>query len=173
MQKIVPQSAKLCISFYNLKALCQQTSWLTHVANDHDVIDLLSCNAILDHFQTSSFYSTVIIRAWFFASNKIKLPQNVTFSPMQTRCSSPMKTMREFKYLAFFNIFLKNRDRKKKKLFWTQNNEKTKERLCEIYQNLLKPSWSRIAKQRRVAYVLSFIFCYRTILKLIVKSSLL
>ena len=119
MQKFIPQSAKLCISFNNLNALCQQTSWLTHVANDHDVFDLLSCNAILDHFQTSSFYSTVVIRAWFFASNKIKLPKNVTFSPTQTRCSSPMKTMQEFKYLAFFNIFLKNRDRKKKKLFWT------------------------------------------------------
>ena len=26
------------------------------MANDHDVIDLLSCNAILDHFKTSSFY---------------------------------------------------------------------------------------------------------------------
>ena len=31
--------------------------------------------------------------------------QNVTFSPMQTRCSSPMKTMQEFKFLAVVNIF--------------------------------------------------------------------
>ena len=74
MLKFIPQSAKLCISFYNLKTLCEQTSWLTHVANDHDVIDLLSCNAILDHFKTSSFYSTVVDRAWFFTSKKIKLP---------------------------------------------------------------------------------------------------
>ena len=70
MLKFIPQLAKLCISFYNLKALCEQTSWLTHVANDHDVIDLLSCNSILDHFQTSSFYSTAVDRAWFFTSNK-------------------------------------------------------------------------------------------------------
>ena len=66
------QLAKLCISLYNLKALCEQTSWLTHVANDH-VIDLLSWNSILDHFQTSSFYSTVVDRAWFFTSNKINI----------------------------------------------------------------------------------------------------
>ena len=56
MLKFIPQLAKLCTSLYNLKALCEQTSWLTHVANDH-VIDLLSCNSILDHFQTRcSFY---------------------------------------------------------------------------------------------------------------------
>ena len=77
--KFIPQLAKLCISFYNLKALCEQTNWLTHVANDHDVIDLLSCNSILDHFQTSSFYSTVVDRAWFFTSNKIKLPKMLRF----------------------------------------------------------------------------------------------
>ena len=69
MLKFILQLAKLCISFYNLKALCEQTSWLTHVANYHDVIDLLSCNSILDHFQTSSFYSTAVDRAWFFTSN--------------------------------------------------------------------------------------------------------
>ena len=47
-----------------------------------------------------------------------------------------MKTMQEFKFLAFVNIFLQTRDQKKK-MFWTKNNEKTKKRLCEICQNLL------------------------------------
>ena len=51
----------------------------TRVANDHDVIDLLSYNAILDHFQTSSFYSTVVDRGWFFTSNKIKMPKMLRF----------------------------------------------------------------------------------------------
>ena len=79
MLKSIPQSANSLIFFYNLKALCEQTSWLTHVANDHDVIYLLSCNAILDHFRTSSFYSDVVYRAWFFTSNKIKLPNMLRF----------------------------------------------------------------------------------------------
>ena len=63
MLKFVPQLANMCISFFNLKALCEQNSGLPHAANDHDVINLLSCNAILDHFQKSSFYSTGVDHA--------------------------------------------------------------------------------------------------------------
>ena len=51
----------------------------------------------------------------FLQATKINC-QNVTFSPMQTRWSSPMKTMQGFKFIAFVNIFffLQTRDRKKK-----------------------------------------------------------
>ena len=98
MLKFIPQSAKLCISFYSLKALCEKTSWLTHVANDHDVIDLLSCNAILDHFQTSSFYSTMVDRAWLFTSNKIKLPKRLRFLQCKHVALLPWKQCRSSKF---------------------------------------------------------------------------
>ena len=143
MLKFIPQLAKLCISFYNLKALCEQTSSLTHVANDH-VIDLLSCNSILDHFQTSSFHSTVVDRAWFFTSNKIKLPKMLRFLQCKHIALLPWKQCR-IKFLAFVNIFLQTRDRKKKMVL-NKEQWKTKE-TCEIYHNLLKPSWSRKTKE--------------------------
>ena len=82
MLKFIPQSAKLYISFYNLKALCEQTSWLT--GKWSWCIDLLSCNAILDHFQTSSFYSSLVDCAWFFTGNKIKLPKCYVFCNADT-----------------------------------------------------------------------------------------
>ena len=105
MLKFIPQSAKLSISFYNLKALCEKTSWLTHVANDHDVIDLLSCNTMFDHFQTRSFYSTVVARAWFFASNKIKLPKMLRFLLCKHVALLPCKQCRSSNFshsLTFF-----------------------------------------------------------------------
>ena len=133
MLKFIPQLAKLCASLYNLKALCEQTSWLTHVANDH-VIDLLSCNSILDHFQTRSFYSTVVDRAWFFTSNKIKLPKYYVFS--NANCSSPMKTMQD-QISRIRQHFFKDSGSKAKKIVLNIEQWKTKERLSEIYQNLL------------------------------------
>ena len=116
MLKFIPQStsAKLFISFYNLKALCQQTSWLTHVANDLDVFDLLSCNAILDQFQTSSFYSTVVDRAWFFASNKLNCPKMLRFLQCKHVALLPWKQCRSSNISHSLTFFLKNRDRKKK-----------------------------------------------------------
>ena len=140
MLKIFPQSAKSCISFCNLKALCEQTSWLTHVATDHDVIDLLSCNAILGHFQTSSFYSTVVDRAWFFTSNKIKLPKCYVFSYANTLFFSHENNggvqISRIRY-----HFFTDSGSKEKNCLEHRTMKKTKERLCEIYQNLLKPSW--------------------------------
>ena len=147
MLKFILQSAKLCISFHNLTALCEQTSWLTHVANDH-VIDLLyhAMPSLTILKQALSILLWLIVHD-FLQATKINC-QNVTFSPMQTRWSSPMKTMQEFKFLAFVNIFfLQTRDRKKKNCFEHRTMKKTKERLCEIYQNLLKPSWSRKTKE--------------------------
>ena len=84
------------------------------MANDHDVIDLLSCNAILVK-QALSVLLWLIVHD-FLQATKLNC-QNVTFSPMQTRCSSPMKTMQEFKFLALGNIFFTDLGSKEKKLF--------------------------------------------------------
>ena len=99
----------MCISFYNLKTLCEQTSWLTHVANDHDVIDLLSYNAILDHFQTSSFYSTMLDCAWFFTSKKM-----LRFLQCKHVALLPWKQCRSTNFSHSLTFFLQTRDRKKK-----------------------------------------------------------
>ena len=114
MLQFIPQSAKLCISFHNLTALCEQTSWLTHVANEHVVIDLLSWNAIFDHSQTSSFYSAMVDRAWFFAINKNKLPKCYVFSHGNTLVFSHENNAGVQIYRIREHFFLQTRDQKKK-----------------------------------------------------------
>ena len=167
MLKFIPQLAKLCTSLYNLKALFEQTSWLTHVANDH-VIDLLSCNSILDHFQTSSFYSTVVDRAWFFTSNKIKLPKILRFLQCKLLFSHENNAGSNFSHSS---TFFTDSGSKEKNCFehrTMKNERKVVWNLSEFVKFLHDH-----AKQRRVAYLFSSNFCYRTVLKLIVKSSLL
>ena len=143
MLKFIPQSAKLCISFYNLKALCEQTSWLTHVANDHDVIDLLSCNAILDDFQTSSFYSTVVDRAWFFTSNKIKLPKILRLLQCKHVALLPWKQCKSSNFSHSLTFFYRLGIERKKNLL---NIEQWKNE-GKVVWNLSKPSWSRKTKE--------------------------
>ena len=60
----------------------------------------------------------MVDHAWFFTS-KTKLPKMLRFFSMQTRCSSPMKTMQEFKFITFVNLtlFYRLRDLKKKNCF--------------------------------------------------------
>ena len=79
--------------------------------------------------------------------------------------------MQEFKFLAFVNIFFTDSGSKEKIVLnieqW-KNEGKVVWNLSEFVKNLHDH-----AKQRGVAYLFSSNFCYRTILKLIVKSSLL
>ena len=98
MQKFIPQLEKLCISFYNLKSYANKLAdW--QMGYDHDVIDLLSRNAILDHSQASSFYSTMVDHAWFFTNDKLPKILRV-FSNANTLLFSMMKTMRKLNFLS-------------------------------------------------------------------------
>ena len=56
--------------------------------------------------------------------------QNVTFSPMQTRCSSPMKTIQEFKFIAFVNIFFTDLGSKEKKNCFEHRTMKKRRKGC-------------------------------------------
>ena len=83
-----------------------------------------------------------------------------------------MKTMQQFKFLAFVNIFLQTRDRKKKIVLNIEqwNNER---KVVWNPSEFVKTFMVTQNKGDGVAYLFSSHFCYRTILKLIVKSGIL
>ena len=90
---------------------------------------------------------------------------------MQTRWSSPMKTMQWLRFIAFVNIFFINSGSKENIVLnieqW-KNEGKVVWNLSEYVKTFMITQ-----KQRRVAYLFSsiFNFSYRTILKQMVKSS--
>ena len=86
------------------------------------------------HFQTSSFYSTVVDRAWFFTSNKIKLPKILRFLQCKLLFSYENNAGSNFLHSSTFFYRL---GIERKKVVLNIEQWKTKERLCEIYQNLL------------------------------------
>ena len=60
---------------------------------------------------------------------------------MQTRCSSPMKTMQEFKFFAFVNIFVQTRIERKNCFEHRTMKKRSKGcvksiSICEIYQKI-------------------------------------
>ena len=64
--------------------------------------------------QRSSFYSTVVDRAWFFTSNKNKLPKCYVFSHANTLVFSHESNAGVQIYRIREHFFLQTRDRKKK-----------------------------------------------------------